>query len=160
MLVEKKKVVAIHYTLTNKNGEVLDSSKEEEPLNYLQGFGNIIPGLEEALEGKSKGDEISVSIPPEKGYGLRSDKNVMQVQKSQFEGVEEIKLGMEVQSQTEQGVKLYMVSKIFGDTVILDGNHPLAGETLIFDVKIMDVRDALKEELEHGHVHGPGGHQH
>jgi len=160
MQIEKSKVVSIHYTLTNNNGEVLDSSKEEEPLQYLQGFGNIIPGLEDALEGKSKGAEISVSIPPEKGYGIRSEKNILQVQKSQFEGVEEIKLGMEVQTQTEQGVKLYVVSKIFGETIILDGNHPLAGETLNFEVKVVDIREAKKEELEHGHVHGPGGHHH
>jgi len=156
----KNNVVAIHYKLTNSNGDMIDSSKEKEPMNYLHGFGNIISGLEEALEGKVKGDKLTVSIPPDKAYGERSEKRMLQVKRSQFEGAEEIKIGMEVQTQSEQGVELYNVTKIFGDTVILDGNHPLAGETLNFDVEIMDIREASKEELEHGHVHGPGGHHH
>ncbi len=160
MKIENKKAVAMHYTLTNAGGEELDSSKGKDPLHYLHGFGNIIPGLEEELVGKEKGDKISVSVPPEKGYGVRNDQNMLQVKKDQFEGVDDIKIGMEVQTQGEHGLQMFVVTKVFGDTVILDGNHPLAGETLNFDVEVMDVRDATEEELEHGHVHGPGGHHH
>lgn len=158
--IEKEKVVAIHYKLTSSDGQTLDSSEGNDPLHYLHGFGNIIPGLEEELEGKKEGDKLSVTIPPEKAYGVRNDQNMLQVKKDQFEGVEEVKIGMQVQTQSEKGVQLFTVSKMFGDTVILDGNHPLAGETLSFDVEVMDIRDASKEELEHGHVHGPGGHHH
>ncbi|KAA3610491.1 MAG: peptidylprolyl isomerase [Calditrichaeota bacterium] len=160
MKIEDKKVVGMNYKLTNSNGETLDSSEGKDPLYYLHGFGNIIPGLEEELLGKEKGDKLSVSVPPEKGYGIRDDKNMLQVKKDQFEGVDNIQVGMEVQTQGPQGMQLYVVSKVFGDTVILDGNHPLANETLNFDVEVVEVRDASAEELEHGHVHGPGGHHH
>ncbi len=160
MKIGEKSVVAIDYTLKNDNGEILDSSEGREPLYYLQGYGNIIPGLEEALLEKEAGDTIQVSIPPEKAYGPRNEDAVVQVNRDQFEGVDDIQVGMEVQTQSEQGVQLFTVSKIFGDTIMLDGNHPLAGETLHFDVKVMEVREASEEELAHGHVHGPGGHHH
>jgi FKBP-type peptidyl-prolyl cis-trans isomerase SlyD len=160
MNISDKKVVGIHYTLTNENGEVLDSSSGADPLYYLHGYKNIIQGLEEALVNKEKDEKLSVSIPPEKAYGLRDDKNMLQVNKDQFEGVDDIKIGMEVQTQGEHGVQLFRVSKVFGDTVILDGNHPLAGETLNFEVEVIDIREATSEELEHGHVHGPDGHHH
>jgi len=158
--IENKKVVTIHYTLSDKNGQVLDTSDGSDPLHYLHGYGNIIPGLEEALKGKTNGDKITVSIPPEKAYGMYNEKDKLQVNKSQFEGIDEIKIGMDIQTRTQDGIKMYRVEKIFGDTVILDGNHALAGETLNFEVEVMDVRDASEEELEHGHVHGPGGHHH
>jgi len=158
--VDNKKVVAIHYTLTDTSGQVMDSSSGSDPLNYLHGFGNIIPGLEEALVGKTTGDKISVSIPPEKAYGVYNEQDKLQVNKSQFEGIDEIKIGMDIQTKTEQGVKIYRVEKVFGDTVILDGNHTLAGETLNFEVEVMDIRDASQEEVDHGHVHGPGAHDH
>jgi FKBP-type peptidyl-prolyl cis-trans isomerase SlyD len=158
--IESKKVVAIHYTLTDKSGQIVDSSDGSDPLHYLHGFGNIIPGLEDALLGKTMGDKISVSIPPEKAYGVYNENDKIQAQKSQFQGVDELKVGMDIQTRTKEGIKMYRVEKIFGDTVILDGNHALAGETLNFEVEIMDVRDASEEELEHGHVHGPGAHHH
>ena len=160
MAISNDKVVSIHYTLTDKENNTLDSSVGQEPLVYMQGHQNLIPGLEEELEGKDVGDKFQVSIPPEKGYGLRDDKNTIQVNKQQFENVGEIQVGMEVQTQTDQGIQVYRVSKVFGDTVILDGNHPLAGETLNFDVEVVALREASKEELEHGHVHGPDGHHH
>lgn len=160
MKISKDKVVSIHYTLTDEENKALDSSSGKEPLVYIQGHQNLIPGLEEALDGKMVGDKLKVSIPPEKGYGLRDDKNMLQVKKDQFENVDEIKLGMEVQTQSEQGVHVYRVAKVFGDSVILDGNHPLADATLNFDVEVMDLRDANAEELDHGHVHGPDGHHH
>ena len=160
MKIESKKVVAIHYTLTDNNGQVVDSSDGSDPLYYLHGFGNIIPGLEDALSGKTSGDKISASIPPEKAYGMYNENDKIQAQKSQFQGVDELKVGMDIQTKTKEGVKMYRIEKIFGDTVILDGNHALAGETLNFEVEIMDIREASEEELEHGHVHGPGGHHH
>lgn len=160
MKIDNKKVVAIHYTLTDNNGQVIDTSDGSDPLHYLHGYGNIIPGLEEALTGKISGDKISVAIPPEKAYGVYNENDKIQANKSQFEGIDDIKVGMDIQTRTDQGVKMYRVEKIFGDTVILDGNHALAGETLNFAVEIMDIRDASDEELEHGHVHGPGGHHH
>lgn len=160
MKIDNKKVVAIHYTLTDNNGQTIDSSDGSDPLYYLHGFGNIIPGLEEALFGKITGDKLTVSIPPEKAYGLFNENDKLQVNKDQFEGIDEIKIGMDIQTRTEQGIKIYRVEKIFGDTVVLDGNHALAGETLNFEVEVMDIREASAEELEHGHVHEPGGHHH
>jgi len=158
--IENKKVVAIHYTLTDNNGQVVDSSDGGDPLYYLHGFGNIIPGLEDALLGKTMGDKISVTIPPEKAYGIYNENDKIQAQKSQFKGMDDLKIGMDIQTRTKEGIKMYRIEKIFGDTVILDGNHALAGETLNFDVEIMDIREASDEELQHGHVHGPGGHHH
>lgn len=160
MMIENKKVVAIHYSLTIDGGQKIDSSEGKEPLFYLHGKKNIISGLEEALFGKLVGDKISVSIPPEKAYGVFNENDKLQVHKDQFEGMDEIKIGMEIQTKTDKGVKLYRVEKVFGDTVILDGNHALAGKTLNFDVEVMEIRNATDEELEHGHAHGPGGHHH
>ena len=160
MKIGTKKVVAIHYTLTDNNGQTIDSSDGSGPLYYLHGFGNIIPGLEESLLGKVSGDKFSVSIPPEKAYGVFNENDKLQVNTDQFEEIDEVKVGMDIQTRTQEGVKLYRVEKIFGDTVVLDGNHALAGETLNFEVEIIDIREASAEELEHGHVHGPGGHHH
>ncbi|RMH60441.1 MAG: peptidylprolyl isomerase [Calditrichaeota bacterium] len=160
MKIANKSVVSIHYTLKNDEGQILDTSEGREPLFYLHGYQNIISGLEEALTDKSAGDQISVSIPPEKAYGERIEEAVLQVNRDQFEGIDDIQVGMEVQTQGEQGIQLFTVSKIMGDTIFLDGNHPLAGETLHFDVSVQEVRPATEEELAHGHVHGPGGHHH
>ena len=159
-MIENKKVVSIQYVLTNSDGQEIDSSVGKDPLLYMHGYKNIIPGLEEALFGKQVGQKISVSIPPEKAYGVFDENNKLQVNKDQLEGIDEVKLGMEIQTRTKEGVQLYRVEKVFGDTVILNGNHALAGQTLNFDVEVMDIRDASDEELEHGHVHGPGGHHH
>lgn len=160
MQVSKHTVVTINYTLTNDRGDVLDSSQGGEPLAYIQGIGSIIPGLEAALEGKQKGDTLSVSIAPEQGYGERNDALVQQVPLSLFEGVDEVKPGMQFHAQTQAGVQVVTVTKVEGDQVTIDGNHPLAGETLNFEVEVLDVREATAEELDHGHVHGPGGHDH
>jgi len=160
MQIEKNKVVSIDYTLKNDDGQVLDTSEGREPLNFIHGNGQLIPGLEEALEGKVKDDKLNVSIPPEKGYGMRSEQMIHAVDRSNFEAGAEIEEGMQFQAQMDQGVQLLTVVKVEDDKVTLDGNHPLADQTLHFDVDIKDVRDASAEELEHGHVHGPGGHQH
>lgn len=162
MTVTKNKVVLIHYTLKDDTGEVLDSSEGREPLAFIQGIGNIIPGLEEKLEGKATGDKLETVIGPEKAYGIRSEDNVHIVPLQSFEadGDEKLEVGMQVRVETNQGISLADVAKIDGEEVTLDLNHPLAGETLHFNVEVVDIRDATKEELDHGHAHGPGGHHH
>ncbi len=160
MSVAVNKVVTIHYTLTNDEGKVLDSSEGHEPLAYIHGGGNIIPGLEKALTGRAVGDQFNVSIPPEEGYGKRDEDLVQTVPKNAFQGVDEILPGMQFQAQTPEGIQLVTVIKVEGDEVTLDGNHPMADLTLNFSVEITSIRDASQEELDHGHVHGPGGHHH
>lgn len=160
MQVSAQKVVFIHYTLTNDDGEVLDSSEGQAPLAYIHGEGNIIPGLENALVGKSAGDTLKVSIPPEEGYGLRNEDLIQAVPKQAFHGVDEILPGMQFHAESPEGGQLVTVVDVQDDMVILDGNHPMSGLTLNFDVEVTEVRDATAEELAHGHVHGPGGHHH
>lgn len=160
MTVAKNKVVLIDYKLTNNSGELLDSSEGGEPLAYIHGIGNIISGLEEALEGRKSGDSLSVSIPPEKGYGVHDENKVQAVPRRMFQGVDDIRAGMQFHAQTQNGLEVVTVTGVEGDLVSIDANHPLAGETLNFDVTIIEVRDASEEELEHGHVHGEGGHHH
>jgi len=160
MQIANDKVVTIHYTLTNDEGDLLDSSKDQDPLAYLHGSGNIIPGLENALTGRSIGDTFKIEIAPEDGYGVRDNEMVQSVPRSAFEGVDDIEPGMQFQAQSPDGIQLVTVIDIDGDEVILDGNHPMAGITLHFDVEVTDIREATHEELEHGHVHGAGGHHH
>jgi FKBP-type peptidyl-prolyl cis-trans isomerase SlyD len=160
MQISAEKVVHIHYTLTNDEGDVLDSSEGHNPLAYIHGLGNIIPGLENALTGKQVGDRLSVTVSPEEAYGLRDDDLIQAVPKTAFEGVEEIEPGMQFHAETPEGVQLVTVIEVLDDEVILDGNHPMAGMTLNFAVEVTDIRDATAEELDHGHVHGPGGHHH
>jgi FKBP-type peptidyl-prolyl cis-trans isomerase SlyD len=159
MQITKEKVVAIHYTLRDNSGVVIDSSDGKDPLHYLQGFGNLIPGMEEGLEGKVKGDKLQIKVSPEKGYGLRDDNQVQEVPMAAFGGAD-VKVGMQFQAGGQGGGFIVTVTKIDGDNVTIDGNHPLAGVELNFDVEVMDVRDASAEEIAHGHVHGPGGHHH
>lgn len=160
MKVAGQKVVAIHYTLKDDGGEVLDASAAGEPLAYLHGFGNLIPGLESALEGKSAGDKLSVTVAPEQGYGIRDEGLVQTVARSAFQGVEELAPGMRFQAGGPQGKRVVVVTQVEKDLVTVDANHPLAGQTLHFEVELATVRDATREELEHGHVHGAGGHHH
>ena len=160
MAIEKDKVVSIDYTLTGENGQVLDSSQGREPLAYLHGAGNIIPGLESALEGKNEGDQLNVHVPPDQAYGQRDERMVQPVPRTAFQGVADIQPGMQFQASTNAGPRLITVVGVQGDQVTIDANHPLAGATLNFDVKVVNVRDATSEEKSHGHVHGAGGHQH
>jgi len=160
MQISKHKVVTLDYTLTNDDGEVLDTSKGQEPLAYIHGIGFMIPGLENALEGKSKGDALSVTVEPKDGYGERDDELVKVVERSMFGGVEKLEAGMQFQTETEDGIEVVTVAAVEGDKVTVDGNHPLADAILNFDVQIVGVREANKEEVDHGHVHGAGGHQH
>ena len=160
MQIANNKVVSIHYKLTNDEGSILDSSEGQEPLAYLHGLGNIIPGLENALTGRAVGDKFTVTIPPADGYGERDNEMVQSVPKNAFQGVDQIQPGMQFQAQSPEGMQLVTVIDVDGDEVILDGNHPMAGITLTFDVEVTEIRDATAEELDHGHVHGPGGHHH
>lgn len=160
MQIAQNSVVAFHYTLTNDAGEVLDSSEGREPLTYLHGAGNIIPGLEKELEGRENGDKLQVAVSPEEGYGENQPSLVQEVPRDAFQGVESVEPGMQFQAQTQGGPLMVTVTKVEGDTVTVDGNHPLAGQKLNFDVEIAEVREATDEEVEHGHVHGEGGQEH
>jgi FKBP-type peptidyl-prolyl cis-trans isomerase SlyD len=160
MQIEKDSVVTIDYTLTDDAGKVIDTSKGKQPLAYLHGGGNLIPGLEKALEGKNAGDNIKVTIAPADAYGVRDEKLVQMVPSSAFQGVPELKVGMQFRSQSPQGSTVVTVTKVEGQNVTVDANHPLAGMALSFDVDVKDIRKATQEELAHGHVHGPGGHHH
>lgn len=154
MQIAKDSVVTIHYTLTDDAGKVLDSSAGGEPLAYLHGNGNLIPGLESRLEDQTKGAKLEVKVLPKDGYGEFDAQLVHQVPKRQFEGA------VEVGQRFHAGPSVVTVTKILGDMVTVDGNHPLAGQNLNFKVEVMDVRAATAEELDHGHVHGAGGHHH
>jgi FKBP-type peptidyl-prolyl cis-trans isomerase SlyD len=160
MPIAQNSVVTIHYTLKDDAGEVIDSSREGDPIAYLHGHGNLVPGLERELEGKNTGDKVNVSVTPEQGYGEYDKNLVQQVPRRALQGIANVKVGMRLQAQTPQGPRAVVVTRLVGDMVTIDGNHPLAGKNLNFDVEITDVRDATAEELEHGHVHGEGGHHH
>jgi FKBP-type peptidyl-prolyl cis-trans isomerase SlyD len=156
MQVAEKKVISLHYTLTNTSGNVLDSSTAEDPLVYLHGAGNIIPGLENALTDKSVGDKLNVTIAPEDAYGIRTENMIETVPRDMFQGIDQIEPGMQFHAQGGAGPVTVTVVNVTDDEVTIDGNHPLAGETLIFDVEITDIREATTDELEHGHIHGKG----
>ena len=155
MQITDKTAVSIHYTLTNPGGEQLDSSRGEEPLLYLHGAGNIIGGLEAALAGKSVGDSFTVTIPPADAYGELAPDMVQIVSKKMFDGMD-IEIGMQFHADVSHGSGVITITEINGDDVTVDGNHPLAGETLVFDVEVVDVRPATADEWAHGHIHGAG----
>lgn len=160
MTIAENKVVTIEYTLKNDAGEVLDTSEGRDPLVYLHGSQNIIPGLENALTGKAVGDTLNVRINPEDAYGTRDDSMKQEVPREMF-GDEKIEVGMQYHAQGPEGDTLVVTVVDANDThVTVDGNHPLADVHLNFDVEVKDIRDASAEELEHGHVHGEGGHHH
>jgi FKBP-type peptidyl-prolyl cis-trans isomerase SlyD len=156
MQITKNKVAAIHYTLRDNEGSIIDSSEGREPLHYLHGAGNLILGMEEGLEGKSKGDKFSLTISPDKGYGEKDDQLIQKVPRSAF-GDQEVKPGMRF--STNQG-GVVTVTDVGLESITVDANHPLAGVELNFAVEVMEVRNATAEEINHGHVHGQGGHHH
>ncbi len=145
-------VVTIDYTLTNNDGEVIDTSQGREPLVYLHGHGNIIPGLEQALEGKAEGEELQVKVEPEEGYGPRREELVQQVPMDAFAGIEKVEPGMRFNAESAQGPLVVKVTDIDGDQVTIDANHELAGQQLNFEVTVRDVREANPQELEAGQV--------
>ncbi len=156
MTVANDTVVSIHYTLRDNQGNIIDSSSGRDPLQYIHGRGNLIIGMEEGLEGKSTGDQLDLKIAPEKGYGERNDKLIQKVPKTAF-GTQKVDKGM--QFNTEKG-QVVTITEVGTEDVTVDGNHPLAGVPLNFEVEVINIREASKEEIEHGHVHGPGGHAH
>lgn len=156
MQITKHKVAAIHYTLTDNDGKVLDTSDGRDPLYYIHGIGNLIPGMEEGLEGKVKGDKFNIKVAPEKGYGVKDSSMVQEVPRAAF-GTQEIQVGMQFQANRGQVVT---VTKVGLESITVDANHPLAGVELNFAVEVIEIRDASAEEISHGHVHGPGGHHH
>ena len=159
MQVADKTVVSIDYTLTNDAGEVLDTSKGAEPLSYIHGTGQIISGLENALAGKQQGDSLTVRLAARDAYGDRDESKVMTAARAQFGG-DEPEVGLEVRSDGPDGGQVLRIVAVENDVVTLDGNHPLAGMPLTFDVTVVGVRAATKQELKHGHAHGSHGHDH
>lgn len=161
MTIKNDLVVAIQYELKNDNGEVLDASEAGDPLYYLHGADNIIPGLENELEGKTKGDKLDVVIDAADGYGEFDKELIEALPKEVFKDIDDLKPGLELQAQDEEGaVRFFVIKEIKDEEVVIDSNHPLAGETLHFKVEVEDIREASEEELEHGHVHSPGHHHH
>ena len=160
MQLTKDKVVNINYTLKDKESNIMDESNDGT-FTYLHGAKNLIPALERALEGKTSGDKVNVVVPPENAYGLRDEKKIQHVPRKMFPVDQKLEIGMPFSSATPDGTAVNVVITGIEETeVIIDGNHPLADVELHFNIEIIDIRDATKEELEHGHVRGPGGHQH
>jgi FKBP-type peptidyl-prolyl cis-trans isomerase SlyD len=153
-------VVTIDYELKNDAGEVLDTSKGKQPLTYLHGVGNLVPGLEKALEGKKPGDDLEVSLAPAEGYGDRDEKQIRNVPVRKLRAKKIEVGGTYPMLGDDGGGRLVKVLGLRGDYASVDANHPLAGKTLHFKVKVVEVRESTAEERAHGHVHGAGGHHH
>ena len=160
LMIGKHSVVGINYTLTNDAGEVMDTSAESGPLLYLHGANNLVPGLEKELEGKSAGQSFKATIPPAEAYGESSAELIQVLPREMFKGIDQIEPGMGFTAEGPSGPQHIMVTAVDGDQITIDGNHPMAGKTLHFDVEIVSVRDATAEEIEHGHVHDGDDHQH
>jgi FKBP-type peptidyl-prolyl cis-trans isomerase SlyD len=161
MNIENRKVVSFHYTLKNDQGEEIESSQERgQPMVYLHGAGNIIPGLEKAMRGKVAGDQFEVTVEPAEAYGERNDSAVQRISAKHFGAGQRLEPGQLVMLNTQQGPRQVTVLKVGRFNIDVDANHPLAGQSLTFDVEVTDVRDATAEEISHGHVHGPGGVDH
>lgn len=160
MQIAQNSVVTLHYTLKDNDGNIIDQSDDGSFL-YLHGAMNIIPGLENALAGKSAGDELSVKVSPEEGYGEKDPQRIQEVPKEMFENSADIQPGVQFHAQGPDGNPVVVtVVEVKDEAVVIDANHALAGVDLNFEVKVVDVREASAEEIEHGHVHGPGGHHH
>ncbi len=161
MLVAQHKVVSIHYKVVDDDSdELIDSSEKADPMTYLHGARNLIPGLERALEGKQAGDRLEVTVEAADAYGEYSEDRVHQVPREALAEVDKIEVGVTVVANTQQGQVNLVIVEVGDDEVTLDANHPLAGRRLRFDVSVEEVRDATEEEISHGHAHGPGGHHH
>jgi len=158
--MSKPRVVTIHYTLTDDGGEVLDSSRGGEPLTYLEGAGNIIPGLEKELKASKSGDKKVVKVAAKEAYGEKREDMVIAVPRTQFPADVALKVGDRFRSGGDHHSPVFTVISLQDDSITLDGNHPLAGKDLSFDVEVAEIREASEEEVSHGHVHGAGGHHH
>lgn len=161
MTIAENKVVTLEFTVKNaETGEVIETSVDSEPLVYLHGFNNLVPGLESELTGKVVGDSYDVTVSPEEGYGVRDESLVQEVPMEAFQGIENVQVGMAFTADGAEGPVVVEVTAVEGDVVTVDANHPLADIKLAFSGEVKEIRDASQEELEHGHVHGPGGHHH
>ncbi len=160
MQIEKDKVVNFHYIIKNTDGKELQSTYDNDPIAYLHGHGSMFPGVEESLEGKQKGDKMDATLPPEKTFGLAKPDSIQRISKKYLKHAGRYKVGDAVPLQTKEAVRLVTIKKIGHSMVDIDTNHPYAGQTLVFSLEVIDVRDADPEEIRHGHVHGPGGHHH
>ncbi len=160
MKIGKNTVVRFHYTLTNEAGETIDSSRDRHATAYLHGAGNIVPGLEAEMQGREAGDSFETTVPPEQGYGQRREDGIQRVPAKHFKNARKVRPGDRVSIQTQRGNIQARVVKVGRFHVDVDTNHPLAGETLNFAIEIVSVREATREEIQHGHAHGSGGHQH
>lgn len=160
MPIEKNQVVLFHYSVSDEQGNAIESSRSGEPNAYLHGRGGIIRGLEEALEGHDAGDSFSVTIAPEKAYGQPKPDAMQRLPIKHLQGAKRWKPGMVAQVQTNQGARHVVVAKVGHKFADVDTNHPMAGKTLTFDIEVISVRAAEPEEIAHGHVHGPAGHHH
>lgn len=157
MKIEQNKVVVMHYAVMDSEETLIDSSYDHQPLAFIHGSGFLIPGLEAALENKIVGDKFVADVPAEQGYGERHEGFVQTVPKEMFQGIEDLDVGMQLRASTDEGEQTVIVVGMEDDTITVDGNHPLAGIDLKFEVEILEVREATEEELSHGHVHGEGG---
>jgi FKBP-type peptidyl-prolyl cis-trans isomerase SlyD len=160
MRIADETAVLIHYKLANEAGEVLDSSEGDEPLAYIHGQGDLVEGLEKALLGKQAGEKVSVVVQPEEGYGVHEDGKIQTVPRDAFDTDATLEPGMRFQAESDEGDVMVTIIEVNDDEVIVDANHPLAGQVLHFDVDIVNVRACTPEELEHGHIHGEHGHSH
>lgn len=160
MNISKDTVVQFHYSLKNAQGESIETTEGKEPMAYLHGHGNIIPGLESALEGKAVGDSFSVTVEPKDGYGPRQENSLQRISLKHLQGARKWKPGMMAFVETDKGHRQVTVVKVGKFNADVDTNHPLAGMTLVFDIQIVDIREASAEEKAHGHAHGIGGHHH
>jgi FKBP-type peptidyl-prolyl cis-trans isomerase SlyD len=158
--IKQNSVVSFHYTLKDDAGKVIDSSEGGDPLFYIHGHGNLVPGVERELEGKSTGDKLDIEVSPADGYGEYDKQLVQKIPRRALKGIAKVTVGMRLQMQTQHGPRAVAVTHVAGDLVTVDGNHPLAGQNLNFHIEVEEVREATEEELAHGHVHGPGGHHH
>jgi len=157
MKISENKVVELHYAVSDTDDTLIDSSYDHSPLSIIQGTGYLIPGLEDALTDHVVGDKFEVEVSAENAYGDRHDEFVQTVPKSMFESVEDLAVGSQLRATTDDGEQTVIVIDVTEDEITVDGNHPLAGIDLKFDVEILEVRDATEDELQHGHVHGEGG---
>jgi FKBP-type peptidyl-prolyl cis-trans isomerase SlyD len=158
--IDTNNVVTFHYSLRDEQGALIESSEGKSPVVYMHGHGNIVPGLEREMTGKQSGAKFTATVPPDQAYGLRDDNAVQRVPLKHLNTRGRLVPGQMVAVNTSQGARHARVLKVGHFNVDLDLNHPLAGRTLVFDIEIVDVRGATQEELQHGHAHGPGGHEH
>jgi FKBP-type peptidyl-prolyl cis-trans isomerase SlyD len=153
LVIKKNSVVSIQYSLKDDNASLLDSNSKADPLSYIQGAGDLLPAVEAALEGKSPGDSVQLDLSPEDGYGVRDDSLVFVVSREKLDGMEDTSIGTRYRVNTRDGEKILTLTEMDDKRVTLDGNHPLAGKRLHFDISVVGVRECTPDELSHGHVH-------